>query len=71
MSLASAMNYAVILSFIILFEMVWVIAINQCKGIPGKMMSFAIFIVVGTIAVYVFFVSVIAVKVMTSLFYRL
>lgn len=71
MGLASIVKCAAILSLVIIFEMAWVISARRCGAIPGEVTSLAIRIVIVTIAVYVFLVSVIATRVMAPLFYQL
>jgi uncharacterized membrane-anchored protein len=69
--LISIVKCASLLSLVIVFEMAWVIAARRFGGISGEVISFATCIVLATMAIYVFLVSVIAVRVMVPLFYRL
>ncbi len=71
MGLVSIVKCAAVLSLVIIFEMTWVITARRCGGISGEVISFATCIVMATIAIYVFLISIIAVRVMGPLFYRL
>jgi len=69
--LISILKCAAILSLVIILEMIWVISARRCGAMSGEVISLSITIVVATIAIYVFLVTIIASRVMAPLFYQL
>jgi hypothetical protein len=69
--LVSIVKCAAVLSLVIVCEMTWVIIARRYGGVSGDVISFATCIVMATIAIYIFLISLIAVRVMGPLFYRL
>lgn len=71
MGLISIVKCAAVLSLVIVLEMTWVITARRCGGLSGGVISLATCIVMATITIYIFLISIIAVRVMGPIFYQL